>query len=251
MRTIVDCCEWSGYPTVERKLLCGTFLFEAWKFPACAVSRNRSTNLTCLSTMKGETRRKISSVGPKQDQSGSQRNALIVYRNCAVFILINIFELTQTIVLVIILTRPVKIATTYDHRPFVPKTDDLFPRRRFSRTRIIWISYDRSMEWLFLQSLCSRLFLIKVEAKGKSSICSSRAWISYIVTFFPAQTRKKQFGDFIIWPKAKSLIWCVSELWKAIERLKTRFRPRCVYKRARNQRTLTSLKNTAKDKFKT
>lgn len=70
-------------------------------------------------------------------QSGSQRNALIVYRNCAVFILINIFELTQTIVLVIILTRPVKIATTYDHRPFVPKTDDLFPRRRFSRTRII------------------------------------------------------------------------------------------------------------------
>lgn len=204
-RAIVDCCEWPGYPTVERKLLCGTFLFEAWKFPACAFSRNRSTSLTCLSTMKGETRRKISSVGPKQDQSGSQRNALIVYRNCAVFILINIFELTQSIVLVIILTRPVKIATTYDHRPFVPKTDDLFPRRRFSRTRIIWISYDRSMEWLFLQSLCFRLFLIKVEAKEKSSICSSRAWISYIVTFFSRADQKKTIWRLHNMTKGKKL----------------------------------------------
>ena len=39
-------------------------------------------------------------------QSGSQRNAIIVYCNCTVLILINIFELTQTIVQAIILTRP-------------------------------------------------------------------------------------------------------------------------------------------------
>lgn len=148
MRAIVDCWEWPSYPTVERKLLCGTFLFEAWKFPACTFSRNRSTNLTCLSTMKGETRRKISSVGPKQDQSGSQRNALIVYRNCAVFILINIFELTQTIALVIILTRPWKLRPrmitdlSYQKRTIFFHVDDFQELESFeSRTIAAWSDY--------------------------------------------------------------------------------------------------------------